>query len=394
MATTPGKERLAEAGVWFGAEANVRNLMAVGLSGVLALAVGCGSQKSASSTTVFTKHVVAHPLAPNLMLLVDWSASMLTNTGTQAPCPSTIGACGPGVPCPAGCATRMSDLQAALHDWLASQGTRVRFGLAVFPSDDACTATTGSKVLVELPPRSITDVKASLQAQADQVSTAISTVVPGGDTPTADSLRFAGALPQLVDPDRDNVIVLFTDGAPACGATSLADDAVAAVAELRARNIKTMVIGFGPDALSQPGADALSRVAAAGGLARSCLSATDAECGPGDACNTATLLCGLSFEPAADAGELSAVLTRLTASAPRNVCTYDLPQKPLDHDLVTASVNGNSLQACASATGCDTFTLDVSGSPAKIVFLGATCQTIEDATPFAPVDLEVRFTHG
>src|SRR4051794_10640766 len=74
--------------------------------------------------------IAAKSLAPNLMLLVDRSCSMqdLTRDG--------------GVP-------KMQELQTALDGFLAQNGKQARMGLAAFPSDETCGATTS--VLEPLP---------------------------------------------------------------------------------------------------------------------------------------------------------------------------------------------------------------------------------------------------
>ena len=124
--------------------------LCLGLS-IAAVAVSCGKPAPVAGITIQRKNIVAHQLYPNVMVLIDRSAPMTTNTSTASPCPSTIGACGPGNPCPAGCPTRISDVQSSLGNLLtSSNGSTFRVGVSVFPADNACMATGSGQVLLPL----------------------------------------------------------------------------------------------------------------------------------------------------------------------------------------------------------------------------------------------------
>src|SRR5688500_14189138 len=160
----------------------------------------------------------------------------------------------------------------------------------------------------------------------------------GCGTSTGDSLKFLGGYAPLAYPApkfaREDFIVLLTDGLPNCNsnnansctssscrctltpATSCTpssictqgcldkDHSAAQVTELRKKNIRTIVIGFGADTASGDGPDTLNAMAENGGFARSCPNGTSAECGSGNTCDTATGLCGRKFYQASSAADL------------------------------------------------------------------------------------------
>ncbi len=394
------------------------SLLVAGL--VANLACGGKAPPPPDKTVRQFKHVIAKQLAPNVMMLLNKSGSMLTNTSIASPCPSTIGGCGPGAPCPAGCPTRISDLQESMNQFLTNQGTVARFGVSTFPKDSACSATSGSEVLAPLPAASLSDDLAALQAQANQANSAIAALVPSGGKPIADSLRFVGALPELTDPDRQNFVLLVTDGLPNCNANNPntcanasacqcttsacttanglctlgcldADGTVAAVSELRAKAIKTIVIGLGADVATGVAADTLNRMADAGGFARACPMGTDAECGTGDTCDAALKLCQRRYFQANDAPALTAALAQITSPVPStgpSLCTFTLDATPSSPDKLKVLVNGQVQSGCTTATGCDTWTLDLSNGVARVTFHGAMCTQLQNASVYNPTDLE------
>jgi hypothetical protein len=349
--------------------------------------LSCGTPPPVRTITVQRKNIVAHQLLPNVMVLIDRSVPMNTNTSTAAPCPSTIGGCGETVACPAGCPTRIGDVQTALDGlFTSSHGTTFRAGVAVFPADNACSATGSAQVL--LPPlgTALRDDIAAIQSQSSQAKTAIDGIATEGQMATSDSLRFIGGLPQLIDPDRQNFVMLFTSGVPSCNSTS--DDAVAAVSELHAKYIKTIVIAIGADSLTVGDADTLNAMAVAGGFERSCPMGTDAECGPNNTCVLGTRVCSTAFYAAADAPELSQQLMDMTAVVPADIhCDFVLDKQPSSASLLEVSINGVLLPRCTEAAGCNTWTFEAAN---KVVFQGAACAQLQNATPEEPSDLEFK----
>ena len=189
-----------------------------------------------------------------------------------------------------------------MNTFLTGSGAAVAWtGMAIFPtkvSADACGATVAGDVVVQLAQNNA-DLDADLKAAAMTVNTQIQSLVPGGGTPTADSLRFLATYPPLVDnPEgRAQFVLLLTDGLPNCNGTNpnsctsgapagaqcrctLAactaasycvqgcldkDNSATAIVELQKKKIKTIVIGFGADTTSGDGPDTLNAMAEAGG---------------------------------------------------------------------------------------------------------------------------------
>lgn len=353
---------------------------------------GCSTAPERPHYAIESRVVIARSLAPNLMLLVDRSSSMLTNASTVAPCPSSLGACGPGAPCPAGCPTRLSELQSALGELFAARGTEARFGVSMFPKDAACAPAGEGEVLLHLPAAARVDDAGALRAHAALASATVGTLQAAGDHSTADSLRFVGSLAELTDPDRADFVLLISDGLPACKTDSPGDDAVAAIGELRRKDIRTIVVGFGADALSPAAFDTLNRMARAGGFSRGCPMGTDAECGPADSCDLPSRLCRRGYFAAADGPALSALLTSdIVTELMQPPRTCDLALDRLD-DPATLSVvfNGVHTPGCQDPVGCDTWTY----ADGAVHFHGAACQQLATSTHYSPVRLTVQFARS
>ena len=388
---------------------------------------GCGRTEphlvTQQELVTSTRVVVAEQARANVMLLVDRSSSMLTNTSTDAPCPPTLGGCGPRSPCPAGCPTRLSAVQSALAQVLSTRGKQVRLGLTLFPSDAVCGPAGASEVRVHLPASSVSDVDVALQAQADAVIAALSSIDAKGETPTAESLQFLARSGELSDADRPGFVVLLTDGAPDCNAQNAfncadpvacqctvdsctpqnglcslgcldADPSVAAVRALGALGVTTAIIALGPDAASSGAVDTFDRMMAANppkpfGLQHSCPSGTDAECGPGDACDGATRSCRHRFWRADDTAALTGILESFFGPSPDDsgACDDVLDPAPADPGALSVFVNGAVQRGCASADGCQTWTY----ADGTLTFHGVTCELLKSSTPTSPVKLEVRF---
>jgi hypothetical protein len=155
---------------------------------------------------------------------------------------------------------------------------------------------------------------------------------------------------ELNDATRPNWVVVITDGLPNCNAMNpntctsptlckctlnsgscgtVVNDtdpnnfcrrgcldqngAIQAVTDLRGKNIRTVVIGFGSD-LSTSG-DAfgvLNGMASVGGYVRRCPNGN--ECGAGNTCMMPSHTCAQAFYQAQTAGELATALTDVTAT--------------------------------------------------------------------------------
>lgn len=275
---------------------------------------------------------------PNLMILFDKSGSMAmplaggTNCGT-----CTFPTCDE-----AACPTRIGAMRAAMSSFLTNEGNVARLGLTLFPADSTCGAATNTQLVVRNNPPNDSD--STLFDWASQVSSQIQNTTPLGGTPTAASLDFVGAVPELNTSLRDDYVLLLTDGLPNCSSTNpntcVAPTAckctlaggncgtavndtdpanycrkgcldqtgsVQSVTALRTRSIKTIVVGFGADVVaSSDGFNVLNGMASAGGFVRTC--PTGNECGAGNTCVAASHTCVQSFYAASTRAELQTAL--------------------------------------------------------------------------------------
>jgi hypothetical protein len=410
------------------AKLNLLSALVVGtLGGVLA--TGCQTydfepvEPLAISQTTETRRIEARERKPNLMLLVDTSGSMTAPADPSlAACKRNNVVCGDDTfqcPISSGCDTRWSALQKAMGDFLGSSGTVARLGLTTYPSDDYC-GSTGS-VAIPLPTADKED-DATLAANAKSVLTEIQSIktykaasndrVPVGGTPTALSLEYVGGLQELQTADRSDFVVVLTDGLPNCNAQfptphpnagcfcTLQDGceyapedgcldknaSVAAVQKLRAKDIKTIVIGFGADFNSanesgRQGAATLNAMAIAGGFDRTCK--VDLDCGAGDTCDRAAGLCNRRFYQAGNRAELVTALRQIGERVGVNPCllTFDAEELPTSDDLIVVYLNNERLDP-----GPNTWNL----SGDTIQFTGSVCDRLRESTPANPANLEVR----
>lgn len=393
----------------------------------VALATGCQSydfepvEPFAFSQKTEPQPVYGRRFKPSLMFLIDKSGSMnFPSNSAAAGCPA---GCGVSTgPCPATCPTRISELRAAMNTFLTGTGAGVAWtGMAIFPTKvtgDACGATVAGDVVVQLA-QNKTDLDADIKAAAMTVNTQIQSLVPGGGTPTADSLRFLTSYPPLTDnPEgRAQFVLLLTDGLPNCNSSNpntcsngsplgaackctLAscsaafcaqgcldkDNSAAAIVELEKKNINTIVIGFGADTSSGDGPDTLNAMAEAGGFARTCQNGTDAECGANNACNVSTKVCNKQFYQATSAAELATVLADIgKAIDPTGICTLSLNEIPKDPRFLAVSVDGKD-----EPKGASTWTY----SAGAVTFAGALCDKMKQATSVAPVNVEFRIVNA
>lgn len=368
-----------------------------------------------------SKDVVARGLKPNLLLLVDKSGSMDIPVNTSASaCPANCGQDKTKPTCPATCPTRWSELQAAMKEFLTKSGTIARMGLVTFPINSACGAAGLANVRI---PLISSDDPTQLQNQANAINSELQRIimsqpdagtpyVTGGGTPTGESIKQIGAYPPLQGEDREDFILLLTDGLPNCNANNAADyavnptackctfasgvcsppsnkigcldrdETVRQIAALLANNkIKTAVVGLGADTTVGDGPETLQAMAIAGGFPRSCPKGTDAECGTGNNCDVSTHTCAKKFFQASNAVELAAALAKISDVIDAQACDYVLEEEPSDPALLSVSVDG-----VVQPSGADTWQY----APGKVKFVGSLCTRIESATSAAPVKVEVK----
>ena len=386
-----------------------------------------GSPDAGPTVTVLAR-VEVHNRKPDVMLLVDTSGSM-----TQPINPSLAGCkqadggvCGFDAPCDTSrCPTRWSEVQGAMGSFLSQNPTLARLGLVTFPdvsSGDVCGSS--SSIRVGLPSA---DDDATLGAKTSAVNTAIQDIpnhdpagknMPQGGTPTAASLQFLKSIPELQTAEREDFVLLLTDGPPNCNpnhptpypscqctlGVSFAcesspydrigclDDtaSVKAIQELGSRGIRTIVVGFGSEVVAPSWSMTpytLSVMANAGGFEYPCRFDNDCNVGntPGT-CDTSTNRCKRQFYPASTGAQLATVLQFVGGKLVKDPCLVRLERAwYLDPEDLQVALDGQVV----SAAGPDSWSLTEEG----VRFTGSVCQKLQAATA-APVVVEVRALQG
>jgi hypothetical protein len=394
----------------------------------VAIAVGCQTydfepvQPIAIAQTTASYSTIGRSLKPNMALLVDKSGSMNfavnpidPNCDVGGGTPSLCGQTG-NPPCPTNCPTRWADLRTAMTQFLGNNGSVARLGLAFFPVA-ACAPTASMAQDVS----NSNDVDSELQSWASQILGKINAITPAGGTPTAASITFVAGNQALADSQRDNFILLLTDGLPNCNVSfeppydvnnptggckctdtnvesckasprALCLDQSATVAAIQAayaqHNIRTIVVGFGAETGADEGKDVLEAMAQAGQFPRTCPSGTNAECGTGS-CDAANKTCTPGFYQATNAADLARVLANIAKKISQAPCDYLLDVTPSDPNFITVLVNDTVV-----ARGPDTWIYlgpgGDGGTFGKVQLVGALCEQAKQATPDSPVEVEIR----
>lgn len=379
-------------------------------SAVLLFAMGCQTYDfepvapAAINQRVQTKVIKATVTKPNLMLVVDRSGSMSSVvTGMQ---------------------TRMSQLKDTMSSFLDEHGTVARMGMTAFPlngsTEQGCAPPTQGNILNQLP---TTDDDAVLAAAASSLKSEVLGLSPAGGTPTNRALAEFVNYSLLTATDRDNFILLLTDGIPNCNPNNThdwsvnkadcnctlraaqtsqgscesnggewragvcyncgdsfwqrrgcldKDGSVATIQQLLSKKIKTIVVGFGADTAEFNAAQSLSAMAEAGGFPRSCQ--------PGDTSCT-------KYYQAANGDELAQALEKIIEDVTAKPCEQRLETAPTDPAFLSVLVDGQPV-----ARGADTWTYDP--AELKILFQGALCSRLEATTPDNPISIEYRIVQA
>lgn len=263
---------------------------------------------------------------PNVLLLVDRSGSMAE--------PSD---CGEDT-----CPSKWDQLR-GLGVYLEEAKGLARLGLAMFPSPEEGSCSVRSSLRVPL--TDDPDVDEQILAEATRVR-------PGGSTPVAAALDEMGRVGGLDDPERDNILLVLTDGQPNCACSvgeTLCErnEAVAAVERIAGREVPVDVdiIGFGASAREAD--ETLTAMAEAAGDERYYQSDTIEEL-------------------------VSTLYDVAVANVP---CTFELDGAPEPERLVVWK-DGEEVSAC-STDPCEAgYTYD---EMAKTVELhGSTCSALRD----------------
>ncbi|XXF75507.1 adventurous gliding motility lipoprotein CglB [Myxococcaceae bacterium GXIMD 01537] len=393
------------------AKLNLLSTVALGLLG--GAVVGCQTydfepvEPLAIEQPTIEDVVTARALKPNIMMLVDTSGSM--DFPTQ---------CGGG-----SCPSRWTALQTAMQGFLSENGNLARLGLATYPGRErffgtvACGATKDTEFHVALPADDV-EADGALAEQAMKVNTVIQGIKSGGGgiqqsqtgggTPTNASLSYVGGLPGLQGEQREDFILLLTDGLPNCNPDNAntgpseackctqpplpgssdpfsgcsgqlaklgcldKDGSVAIVRNLaEQKKIKTIVIGFGAETEAGDGPATLNAMAEAGGFPRPC-AAGETNCKKFYQAGTQAELAQALKEIIDLVGDKDPCLVPLTAE-----------QRPPNDNtsLIVAYINEESL-----LPGADTWNLTAQG----VQFVGAACERIKGSTTANPATIEIR----
>lgn len=358
----------------------------------------------AVSQTTDGRNVISKQSKPNIMILLDKSGSMALPINSAVPN-------GP---------TRISELRSAMNTFLTSSGNVARLGLFAYPTDNVCgIAGAPAKLRVDMLANPA-DVDSELQAKATEVNESIQRIAAGaagddnvtGGTPTGGSLSLVGDFPTLADKNRQNFVLLLTDGLPncnganpanctdsaacrctlsSCGTSTAAqfctlgclDDggAVAAIRALSDKKIQTIVVGFGADTGTGNALTTLNAMAEAGGFARVCDSNLPNN-GCSDGCEPAGRFCNTKYYQASNGAELSAALARISdIIGMGNPCEFKLASQPSDPSFLTVRIDGQSLNRSDTTWRYE--------NP-NVAILGNYCERIRNATPMAPVNVVIR----
>ena len=261
---------------------------------------------------------------PNIYLLVDRSGSMSDAFGGV-----TSG-------------TKWDAAQTALNNLLTTNAGKAAWGLSVFPPNPTqqnnCT-------------KAVVDVGLAMGSEA-AIKTKINSLTnailgnPRGATPTADALKTVRDSANLTATDRNNYLILMTDGIPQCNNASDVPPVLTALYS-RTPSVKTFIIGVGSETASNP--TLLNDWADKG--------------------HTARVGAATKYYQANDGMALVQAFESVVGQTAS--CTFKLQTPPPDASLVVGSLDGVQ-QASDAANG---FTYD--GASQSIVFHGAACDKIQ-----------------
>ncbi|HZN96069.1 MAG TPA: adventurous gliding motility lipoprotein CglB [Myxococcales bacterium] len=397
---------------------------------VAALAGGCQSYDlepvvPLALRSVHKKSVITHlKPRPDLMLMVDKSFSMrLPTNPADSNCPAGCGAPG-ALPCPSSCPTRWSELVGAMDGFLTDYGSVARMGLAPFglpqppPWPSLAEQCVPGAVQVDI--STSNDVPGELQANAAAINAAIRSQPQLGGTPTSATLQILSAQASLANPDRDDYVLLLTDGIPncnpdnpnnfkvdpaACRCTDLTaatcnlgeklfcldqDATVSQLSALKAQGVKTVVVGLGTETGTGVGPVVLTEMGKAGGYTLTCPQGTDAECA-GGVCNVADQTCSNTYYQASNGQDLSRALARLAEGLNPRPCEYELPMTPSEDEFLSVLVDNAPV-----ASGTDTWRYSPpDGSvtpprPPQVFLEGALCDKAKLTTTLNPMIVEIE----
>jgi hypothetical protein len=229
-------------------------------------------------------------------------------------------------------------MKGALRTLVEGHDLVIHFGLALYPTGDACAA---GQVSVDIAP----DNSGPIVGALDGI------FLPDGATPTHTTLDaartyFAG---RPMNPN-GRYVVVATDGEPNCGPAGEDDptetQSVSAVTALAAAGIKTYVIGFGAG-LGAANPQLLTDMAVAGGTTM--------------------------YYQANSPADLAMALNDISGQVIVPSCSFTLTTEPENPDRLAVSFNGTPVPRSPShATGWD---YDAASN--SITFYGASCDELQ-----------------
>jgi len=259
---------------------------------------------------------------PNVYLLGDRSGAMSDAFGS-----GTTG-------------TKWDAAKTSLNTLLNGNAGSAQWGLSLFPPNPSQNSCGAAQIDV---PLQIGD-EATILSKINALTNSI-LANPRGSTPTADALKTVRDQAGLTATDRNNYVVLVTDGIPQCNDPA---DVGPVIDQLynRSPSVKTFVVGIGSETASNP--MLLNAWAEKGHTART---------------GQAT-----EYYQADDASQLTAAFATIIGATAS--CTYKLLSVPQDPTLVVGELDGMPI-AMDAANG---FTYDASNQ--AVVFHGTACDSI------------------
>jgi hypothetical protein len=265
-----------------------------GGAGVSGGGTGSGGLTGSVCTTMFP----AEPVPPDILIVLDTSASMNDSFGG---------------PCPGGCGfdTKWNGVVSAITAAINDSSSSVNWGLQMMspPGEDLCAAAS---VAVGVGPTSAAGIDSELTRRS-----ILGQLSEPSNTPARAAMQNAFGYLSSLTTLGDHIVLLVTDGLPDCGkgaADVLASDAPAtaqAITHANTLGVPTLVAGL---AIAPEAEAALSDMALAGGFARDVSPA---------------------YFPVSNSPDLVSVMSALVAET---ACTYLIPAPPGDGVVSRSSV--------------------------------------------------------
>lgn len=226
--------------------------------------------------------------APDILIVLDRSTSMLENAGST---------------------TKWSQVKGALNQTLMTTQGQVDWGLEFFPDDQGLFATCD-----------VNEVQVPVaENNGTAITMAINRAAPNGGTPTAQAITRAKEYLTGLNDSRSKYILLATDGEPGCDLTDFnaIQDALDAVSSAASTDIHTFVIGISTDSTTNM---ILNQMAQNGMTAR-----------PG----------ATRYYPGNSQADLAAAVSAIAGQVVS--CTFELSKVPPYPDHVDVTADGSAV---------------------------------------------------